>query len=230
MPRLLFALALVPFAVAPLCAHVLGGGGRPASSSGSSSGESGAAGAGSGSAGDSNAAWNKLDPPAASGVDASETDARFRQMNANCAAIPDAGARATCEASIGDANARMRSFQQSLNAVDAEKKASAAGGAGGTPLDRARSSEVERLNAARGRCDAMSGTDAQVCYEQMDAEHEAWHDRFEPMEAPDDPAYKKQREARAKCLKLPDAAKRKQCLKDLVRKRNFKKGLAPAPR
>jgi hypothetical protein len=206
--RLLAAAVLV--IATPALAHVLGGGGRP---SGTSSG-----------GGSSGNAWNQLDPatpaPDAGSPEQQALAAQLKKMKSYCDSV-DPAARESCYGALNMSAAAVDSMKKSL---DAQNAASAVGG-NATPrtkLDHERNDEAERLKSERARCDALEGADADGCYEEMRATHEAWHERYEPMHLPELPDFKKQRLARAKCMKIKDVKKRHQCLMDLVKKKTPK--------
>lgn len=201
---LVLALAVGDFARA----HVLGGGGRPSSSGGGSSG----------------GAWNQLDPaqPApgtAATPEQAALSAQLQKMKAYCATV-DASARQSCYGALAMSESAVAGIKPALDA----QRAAAGGSAAQTKLDQERGAEAQRLQTERSRCDALEGLDGEACYEELSATHDAWHQRHDPMEELEaSPDLKKLSAARGKCLKLKDAKKRRQCLKDLVKKRKLQR-------
>ncbi len=213
----LFVISMIAVAM-PARAHMLGGGGRPSSSGGGSSGN----------------AWNQLDPVpsdqngGAKSPEQAALEAQLQKMKAYCDTV-DASAKESCYGALKMSAAAIDSVKKGLDAQASQNATPASGSSGPrSKLDRERGAEAERLKTARARCDALDGLDAEACYEEMRATHEAWHEKYEPMKGLSElPDFKKMREARAKCLKLKDPKKRRQCLKDLVKKKLRKTSSEP---
>jgi hypothetical protein len=189
-------------------AHVLGGGGRPSSSGGGSSGGT----------------WNQLDPaqPApgtAATPEQAALSAQLQKMKAYCDTV-DESARQSCYGTLAMSASAVAGIKPALDA----QQGAARGATAQTKLDQERGTEAQRLKTERSHCDSLEGLDGEACYEELSATHDSWHARHDPMEGvQDSPDLKKLSEARGKCLKLKDAKKRRQCLRDLVKKRKLQR-------
>ncbi|MFI5346355.1 MAG: hypothetical protein ACHQ51_08270 [Elusimicrobiota bacterium] len=222
--RLAAALAVaVLISACPSGAHVLGGGGRPSSSGTGSSGGSSAGDAAAGSSSAPTDPWSKLDPPPGKnaaapggiGTDGGGLSAQLQAMRDNCGTL-EPSLRETCYGQVAAGAAAAAGAAQAINSIGAQNGKAESSGA----LDRARNAEAERLKATRAECDAQDPSQREDCYARIQIDHEKWHELNEPMGGASEMTdFKKLREAREKCLKLPQAKKRRQCLKDLYKKK-----------